>query len=154
MFIDLTLCKFQTLVCQKRLVSATRNLLHWITVLYILNASRNVKWLWCRSFSWKGCIYSTKGKGKAVPWQAWSSPECSRKLRIPDFMTTARDGGKVYSLTHWLPLPPGNAPDTHFCWRLCRPETHSVIGRVMSMKNSNDTSRDRTSDLSICSTAP
>jgi len=32
---------------------------------------------------------------KAVPLQAWSGPEVSRKLRIPDFMTTAQDGGKV-----------------------------------------------------------
>jgi len=30
-----------------------------------------------------------KGKGKAVPLQASSGPEGSRKLRIPDFMTTA-----------------------------------------------------------------
>jgi hypothetical protein len=41
-----------------------------------------------------------KGKGKAVPLQAWSGPEGSRKLRFPDFMTTAQDGGKVVSLTH------------------------------------------------------
>ena len=39
-------------------------------------------------------------KGKAVPLQAWSSPESFRKLRFPDFMTTAQDGGKVVSLTH------------------------------------------------------
>ena len=44
-------------------------------------------------------------KGKAVPLQAWSGPEGSRKLRFPDFMTTAQNGGKV-SLTHRLPLPP------------------------------------------------
>jgi len=37
--------------------------------------------------------------GKAVPLQAWSGPEGSRKLRFPDFMTTAQDGGKV-SLAH------------------------------------------------------
>jgi len=43
-----------------------------------------------------------------------SGPEGSRKLRFPDFVTTAQDGGKV-SLTHWLPLPPGNTPGTHFC---------------------------------------
>jgi len=54
-------------------------------------------------------------KGKAVPLQAWSNPEGSRKLRFPDFMTTAQDGGKVVSLTHRLPSPPGNTPDTHFC---------------------------------------
>ena len=32
-------------------------------------------------------------KGKAVPLQAWSGPEGSRKLRFPDYMTTAQDGG-------------------------------------------------------------
>jgi hypothetical protein len=51
--------------------------------------------------------------GKAVPLQAWSGPEGSRKLRFPDYMTTAHDGGKV-SLTHRPPLPPGNAPGPHF----------------------------------------
>jgi len=30
-------------------------------------------------------------------------------------MTTAQDGGKVVSPTHRPPLPPGNAPGTHFC---------------------------------------
>jgi len=54
-------------------------------------------------------------KGKAVPSQAWSGPDGSRKLRFPDFMTTAQDCGKVVSLTHRPPLPPGNAPGTHFC---------------------------------------
>jgi len=38
-----------------------------------------------------------------------------RKLRFPDFVTTAQDGGKVVSLTHRPPLPPGNTPGTHFC---------------------------------------
>jgi hypothetical protein len=52
---------------------------------------------------------------KAVPLQAWSGPEGSRKLRFPDFMTKAQDGGRVVSLTHRLPLPPGNTPGTHFC---------------------------------------
>ena len=55
------------------------------------------------------------GKCKAVPLQAWSGPEGPRKLRFPDFTTTAKDGGKVVSLTHRLPLPPGNTPGTHFC---------------------------------------
>jgi len=53
--------------------------------------------------------------GKAFHLQAWSGPEGSRKLRFPDFMTTAQDGGKVVSLTHRPPLPPGNTPGTHFC---------------------------------------
>ena len=54
-------------------------------------------------------------KGVAVPLQAWSGPEGSRKLRFPDFMTTAQDSGKVVGLTHQPPLPPGNTPGTHFC---------------------------------------
>jgi hypothetical protein len=54
-------------------------------------------------------------KGKAVPLQAWSGPEGSRKLRFPDFMTTAQDGGKLVSLKHRPPLPLGNTPGTHFC---------------------------------------
>jgi len=54
-------------------------------------------------------------KGKAVPLQALGGPEGSRKLRFPDFMTTAQDGGKVVSLRHRPPLPPGNTPGTHFC---------------------------------------
>ena len=52
---------------------------------------------------------------KAVPLQAWSGPEVSRKLRFPYFMTTAQGGGKVVSLTHRPLLPPGNSPSTHFC---------------------------------------
>jgi len=53
--------------------------------------------------------------GKAVPLQACSGPEGSRKLRLPNFVTKAQGGGKVVSLTHRPPIPPGNAPDTHFC---------------------------------------
>jgi hypothetical protein len=49
-----------------------------------------------------------KGKGTVVPLQAWGCPEGSRKLRFPDFMTTAQDGGKVVSLTYRPTLPPGN----------------------------------------------
>ena len=56
-----------------------------------------------------------KGKDKAVPLQAWSGPEGSRKLRFLDFMTTAQDGGKVVSLTHRPSLPPENTPGTHYC---------------------------------------
>ena len=83
-------------------------------------------------------------KGKSDPLQAWSGLEGSRKLRFPDFMTMARDGGKVVSLTHRPPLPPGNIPVTGWV----------DPNDFMSKKNSNDTSWDRTSDLPICSTAP
>jgi hypothetical protein len=54
-------------------------------------------------------------RGKTVPLQAWSGPEGYKKLWFLDYMTTAQDGGKVVSLTHRPPLPPGNAPGTNFC---------------------------------------
>ena len=60
------------------------------------------------------CSRITHIKGKAVPLQAWSGPEGSRKLRFPDFMTAAQDGGKIVSLRHRPPLPPGNTSGTHF----------------------------------------
>jgi len=62
----------------------------------------------------KLCCCKRVDKRKAVPLQAWSGPEGSRKLRFPDYMTAAQDGGKVVSLTHRPPLPPGNVPGTHF----------------------------------------
>jgi len=71
------------------------------------------------------------GKGKAVKLQAWTGPEGSRKLRLPDFMIMAQDGGKVVSFTHRPLLPPGNTPGTHFCSRLSRPQGHSAIGRIL-----------------------
>jgi len=54
-------------------------------------------------------------KGKAVPLQSWSGPDGSRKLRFPDFMTTAQDGGKFVSITHRPILSPRNTPGIHFC---------------------------------------
>jgi len=32
-------------------------------------------------------IYQSYKKGKAIPLQAWTGPEGSRKLRFPDFKT-------------------------------------------------------------------
>ena len=37
-------------------------------------------------------------RGKAVPLQAWSGPELSRNLRLPDFVTTAEVGGRLPAL--------------------------------------------------------
>jgi len=82
---------------------------------------------------------------KAIPLQAWTFPEGSRKLRLPDFVTTAQDVGKVVSLTHRPLLPPGNSPGTHFCSRL-----RAIVRSEGIYVNEWD----RTSDLLICNTAP
>ena len=39
----------------------------------------------------------------------------------------------------------------HFCQRLSQPQGHSAAGRIISMKNSNDTIGNRTRDLPACS---
>ena len=49
--------------------------------------------------------HGAKGKGKSVPLQAWRATEYSSKLRFPDIITTAQEGGKVVSLTHRPHLP-------------------------------------------------
>jgi len=54
-----------------------------------------------QQFLWQGSLLQIK----AFTLQAWCGPEGSRKLRFPDYMTTAQDDGKVVSLTHWLLYP-------------------------------------------------
>ena len=60
-------------------------------------------------------LHHSKGKGKAVPLQAWTGQEGSRKLRLPDFMTMVQNGGRLSALRTGRFLPPGNTPGTHFC---------------------------------------
>jgi len=50
-------------------------------------------------------------KVKSVPLQAPGA----QRLRFPDIMTTAQDGGKVVILTHRPHLSAGNTPVIHFC---------------------------------------
>jgi len=47
-----------------------------------------------------------KVKGKAIPLQAYSGPEGSRSLRLPDSRQSAHEGGKVVSPSNRLPLHP------------------------------------------------
>jgi len=56
-----------------------------------------------RNFVVKCILCFSFEKGKAVPLQAWTGPEGSRKFRLPDFVTS-QDGGKVVSLMHGPPL--------------------------------------------------
>jgi len=60
-------------------------------------------------------IYCNAKECTASPITGPRCPEGSSKLRFPDSATMAQDGVKVVSLTHRPPLPPGNAPGTHFC---------------------------------------
>jgi len=40
----------------------------------------------------------TNIKGEAVPLQAWTGLQVSKKLRLPDFVTTAQDSGRLSAL--------------------------------------------------------
>jgi len=55
---------------------------------------------------------------------------------------------------HRPPLPPGNIPGTHFCYRLSQPQGHSAAERIMSIEKSSDTIGNRTRDLLTCSAVP
>jgi len=67
---------------------------------------------------------------------------------------SAHEGGKVVSPAHRPPLPPGNVSGTRFCWRLSQPQGHSAAGRIMSMKNSDDTIGNQTHNFLTCSAVP
>jgi len=93
----------------------------------------------------------TKGKGKAVPLQAWTG---SRELRFPDFVTTAQDGGRLSALR----------TDRFYSQKILlvlisargRVDPRAIVrseGFYVNEK-STDTSWDRTSDLPICITTP
>jgi len=46
----------------------------------------------------KSTVRSVLDNHKAVPLQAWTGPEGSKKLRFPDFVTTAQGGGRLSAL--------------------------------------------------------
>jgi len=66
----------------------------------------------------------------AVPLQTWSGPQGSRKLRFPDFTTTAQDGGNVVSLTHQPHLPPRK-----YSWYLFLLEVETTLGTYCDPKD-------------------
>ena len=70
----------------------------------------------------------------SVPLQTWSGPESSRKLRLPDFVTTAQDGGKVVSLTHRSPFNPWNTPGSYSVRGWATPGPSCYQKDFMSMK--------------------
>ena len=62
-----------------------KNNILYFTLLYFvdLQTQGNNK----KTFQSKTSASKGKGKGKAIPLQAWTNPEGSRRLRLPDFKT-------------------------------------------------------------------
>jgi hypothetical protein len=61
---------------------------------------------------------------------------------------STHEGGKVVSLTHGPPLPPGKYSWYSF---VSQPQGHGAARRITSIKNSNDTIGNGTHKLSACS---
>ena len=60
-----------------------KNALYWDkTLILVICYSNIVKSLYLLTSSFEG-----KGKGKAISLQAWTGPEDSRRLKLPDFKT-------------------------------------------------------------------
>ena len=92
-------------------------------------------------------------KGKAVPLQSWTGPEGSRKLRFPDFVTTAQDVGRLSAL-HTGRLYPHEILLVLISVRdRVDPRAIMRLKGLYVNEKSTDTNWDRTSDLPICSTA-
>ena len=93
-----------------------------------------------------------KGKGKAVPLQAWTGPEGSRKLRFPD-LVTSQDGGRLSALRTGRLYPQEILLILISVRGWVDPRATVWSEGFYVNENSTDTSCDRTSDLLICSTA-
>jgi hypothetical protein len=93
-------------------------------------------------------------RGKAIPIETWTGPECSRRLKLSDFKTIGTWRWYVcqpYSPALFIqPLHPwGNIFLTFFCYRLSRPNSQSSGGNSTSIKSSNDTIGNRTCKFSV-----
>jgi len=64
---------------------------------------------------------------------------------------SAHEGGKVVSPTHRPALDPRKYSWYSFLLEAESPQVYSAAGRIMSMKNSNDTLGNRNRDLPACS---
>ena len=93
-------------------------------------------------------------EGKAVPLQARRGPEDSRKLRFPDFVTTAQDSGRLSALRTSRLYPQEILLVLISVRGWVDPRAIVRSEGVYANEKSTDTSWRRTNELPNCSTAP
>jgi hypothetical protein len=90
----------------------------------------------------------------AIPVTGRGSPYGCGTSRLSHLLDNRlKDDGKVLSLTRRPPFTHRKIPGTHFCYRLCRPQGHSVAGWIRSIEKIHLIGT-RTSDLPACSIVP
>jgi hypothetical protein len=67
---------------------------------------------------------------------------------------SVHEGAKFVSHMHWLALPPGDYPVTHFWHKLSWPQHYSVVGRTESVKIPSDPIENRIHDIPTSSAVP
>ena len=87
-------------------------------------------------------------EGEVIPSQAWTGTEGSRRLRLHEFKTM-----KVVRLST-LRIGRLYPQEIFLVFISLRGRVNFRVGRIMSMKNSNDTIGNRTRDLPTCSAVP
>jgi hypothetical protein len=98
------------------------------------------------------CVYK---KVITIPVTGRRGPYGCETSGFPHFLDDRlTDSGEAVSLTRRQPFIPRKIPDTHFCYRLSRPQGHSAAERIRSIEKSNDLIGNRTRDLLVCGTVP
>ena len=94
-------------------------------------------------------------KDQAIPAQAYYRSRGFQEFRSPRFLDSRHVKVVTLSVADTLYLyPRGNVPDTHFYWRLSRPQGNNAAEGILSMKSSNYTIGNRTCFLQACSLVP